>query len=126
MKDFHADGTAQFVTLESRQMTKLLRYIVHTLEVFMWGWDYSLMIGEDTFSDDFFAGEVFDKDGLDWMAELQEKEPEGSPSWRVRVEYANHTTQDMGSYDDYLPERPEELYFCLLEYFEPEEEERKE
>ena len=56
------------------------------------------------------------------MRDVQEKEPEGSPAWRVRVEYTNHTTQDISSYDDYLPERPEELYFSLLKYFEPEEE----
>ena len=121
MKDFHADGAVQSVTLEGRQMAKLLRYIVHSLEVFMWGQDYSLMTDEDTFSDDFFAAEVFDEDELGEKAEFQENEQEGSPSWRVRVEYANHTTQDMSSYNDYLPERPEELYFCLLEYFEIED-----
>ena len=123
MKDFHAGGVEQSVTLESKQMAKLARYIVHTLEVFMWGQDYSLIMDEDIFSDDVFAGEIFDEFGLDVDAGVQEKEPEGELSWRVRVEYANHTAQDMSSYDDYLPERPEELYFCLLEYFEPEEEE---
>jgi len=122
MKDFHADGVEQSITLESKQMAKLLRYIVHTLEVFMWGRDYSLTTDKDIFSDDFFAGETFDEFGLDEREEVQEKEPEVDPSWRVRVEYANHMAQDMSSYDDYLPERPEELYFCLLEYFEVEEE----
>lgn len=122
MKDFHADSMGQSITMESRQMSKLLRYIVHTLEVFMWGQDYSLMTDEDAFSDDFFAREVFDEGELGEDVELQEKEAKGRPSWRVWVEYANHTTQDISSYDDYLPERPEELYFCLLEYFEPEKE----
>ena len=50
------------------------------------------------------------------------KEPEGSPSWRVQVEYSNHTVQDDSSYEDYLPERPEDLYLSLLEYFELKEE----
>ena len=45
------------------------------------------------------------------------KEPEGSPSWRVQVEYTNHTEQDICSYEDHMPDRPEELYFSLLEYF---------
>ena len=122
MKDFRAGGVGQSATLEGRQMTKLLRYIVHTLEVFMWGQDYSLLSEEDTFLDDFFAGEVFGEDEPEERGENQGKEPEGRPSWRVQVEYSNHTVQDISSYDDYLPERPEELYFSLLEYFEPIEE----
>ncbi len=47
---------------------------------------------------------------------------EGSLSWRVQVEYTNHTEQDVCSYEDYLPDRPEELYLSLLEYFESEDE----
>ena len=35
---------------------------------------------------------------------------------------ANHTVQDDSSYEDYLPERPEDLYLSLLEYFELKEE----
>lgn len=121
MKDFHVDSE-QSIMLDGGQMVKLLRYIVHTLEVFMWGEDYSLMTNEGTFSDDLIAGEVFDVDDSGQDEGVQEKELDGRPSWRVQVEYTNHTTQDVSSYDDYLPERPEELYFCLLEYFEPEEE----
>ena len=36
MTDFQAEGGEQSVTLEGGQMAKLLRYIVHTLEIFMW------------------------------------------------------------------------------------------
>jgi hypothetical protein len=39
----------------------------------------------------------------------------------VQVEYTNHTEQDICSYEDYLPDRPEKLYLSLLEYFEPED-----
>lgn len=49
-------------------------------------------------------------------------EPEGRPFWQVRVEYSNHAVQDIFCYGDYLPERPEELYFSLMEYFELDEE----
>ena len=38
------------------------------------------------------------------------------------MEYSNHTVQDDSSYEDYLPERPEDLYLSLLEYFELKEE----
>ena len=120
MTDFHVDNAEQSITLEGGQMAKLLRYIVHTLEVFMWEQDYSLLSDEDGFSDDFFAEEEFGEDEPEEMKEVQQKEPEGRPSWCVQVEYTNHTTQDISSYDDYLPERPEELYFSLLEYFEVE------
>lgn len=121
MTDFHEGNVERSVTLEGGQMAKLLRYIVHTLEVFMWEQDYSLMTDEDTFLDDFFSGEVFGEDELGEVTGFQEKEPEDRPSWRVQVEYANQTTQDISSYDDYLSDRPEELYICLLEYFEIED-----
>lgn len=102
---------------------KLLRYIVRTLEIFMWGQDYFLRPDEEDY-DPFLDGEEdFFMDDLEDGLEIQpQKEPEGSPSWRVQVEYSNHTVQDISSYEDYLPERPEELYFSLLEYFDPEEE----
>ena len=75
--------------------------------------------------DPFLDGEEgFFKEDLEDRLEIQPpKEPEGSPSWRVQVEYTNHTEQDMCSYNDDLSDRPEELYLSLLEYFEPEEEE---
>ena len=123
MTDFHAGGGEQSITLEGKQMTKLLRYIVHTLEVFMWDQDYSLQADEDILLDGFFTGEDSAEDELEEKGDIQEKEPEGSLAWRVRVEYSNHTVQDICNYDDYLPERPEELYFSLLEYFEVEDDE---
>lgn len=46
--------------------------------------------------------------------------PEGEICWRVQIEYANHTSQEILSYQDYLMDRPEELFLALLEYFEPE------
>lgn len=123
MTDFQAGSVEQSATLEGGQMVKLLRYIVRTLEIFMWGQDYSLRPDEEDY-DPFLDGEEdFFMDDLEDGLEIQpQKEPEGSPSWRVQVEYSNHTVQDISSYEDYLPERPEELYFSLLEYFDPEEE----
>lgn len=47
MTDFHADSGEMSVTLEGGQMAKLLRYIVHTLEIFMWEQDYCLDSDED-------------------------------------------------------------------------------
>ena len=123
MTDFQTEGVEQSVTLEGGQMAKLLRYIVHTLEIFMWEEDYSLRPDEGDY-DSFFNGEedFFMEDLKDGLEVQPIKEPEESPSWWVKVEYTNHTEQDICSYEDYLSDRPEELYLSLLEYFKPEDE----
>ncbi len=122
MTDFHADGGEQSVTLEGGQMAKLLRYIVHTLEIFMWEQDYCLLPDVDDHALDVLPDEDFYIDDLEEEEDNPMQEQECSPSWCVKVEYSNHTVQDISSYNDYLPERPEELYFSLLEYFEEEDE----
>ena len=136
MTDFHTDNGEQTVTLDGGKMAKLLRYIVHTLEIFMWEQDYCLHAGEDDFFTDILPGEDIYVDDIDESdideADMDENdidgdnadlptEPEGSPYWQAHVEYSSHTAQDISCYNDYLPERPEELYFSLLEYFEPED-----
>lgn len=122
MTDFQVGGVGQSVTLEGGQMAKLLRYIVHTLEIFMWEQDYCLKPDEDDFFTDIFLEKSIYEDDPEGSGEALPAEPEGSPSWRVQVEYTNHTKQDVFGYHEYLPKRPEELYLSLLEYFEPEEE----
>ena len=122
MTDFQAEGEGQSVTLEGGQMAKLLRYIVHTLEIFMWEQDYCLNPDEDDFFTDILPG------GGIYAVDLEEKEdnlptePQGRPFWQVQVEYSNHTVQNISSYEEYLPDLPEELYLSLLEYFESEDE----
>lgn len=115
MADFHAGGVETSVTLQGGQMAKLLRYIVHTLEIFMWEQDY-LLVSDSGADPDILPEEKFDADG---MAENGEFEKE--PYWHAHVEYADHTSQNIVCYEDYLPERPEELYFSLTGYFEPED-----
>lgn len=123
MTDFQGESMKQSVTLEGGQMAKLLRYIVHTLEIFMWEQDYCLFPDEGEDDPLLYLDEDFFMEGLEDSGEvLQPKEPEGSPTWRVQVEYANHTKQETSGYTEYLPERPEELYITLMEYFEPEDE----
>lgn len=82
---------------------------------------YEFVTGEDYAP--FFNGEkdFFMEDLKDGLEVQSTKEQKGSPSWRVQVEYTNHTEQDICSYEDYLPDRPEKLYLSLLEYFEPED-----
>ena len=92
MTEFQAEGEEQSVTLEGGQMAKLLRYIVHILEIFMWEQDYSLRPDEGDY-DPFFDGEedFFMEDLKNGLEVQPTKETEGNPSWRVQVGYTNHT-----------------------------------
>ncbi|GFI24083.1 hypothetical protein IMSAGC011_02879 [Lachnospiraceae bacterium] len=121
MTDFCTDSGEQSVTLEGREMSKLLRYIVHTLEIFMWEQDYCLNPDEDDFFTDILLGEGIYEDDLEEKEEALPAEPEGRPSWQVHIEYSSHTVQDISSYVECLPERPEELYLTFMEYFELDE-----
>lgn len=42
MADYDTSGAEQVLTLEKKQMGKLLRWVIHTLEIFMWEEDYQL------------------------------------------------------------------------------------
>ena len=112
MADLSEDGTEQSITLEKKQMAKLLRWAIHTLEIFMWEEDYDLSPDEDLFEDDDL--------------EAEEPEPETKIYWRVLLEYANKTSQEIVSYQDNLYDKPDELYFALREYFDPEPDESEE
>ena len=121
MTDFHADSGEQSVVLDGGKMAKLLRYIIHTLEIFMWEQDYCLNPDEDDFFTDILLEEGIYIDDLEEKEEALPAEPEGRPSWQVHIEYSNHTVQNISSYEDCLPDRPEELYLSFMEYFEPDE-----
>ena len=111
-------------------MSTLLRWAVHSLEIFMWPEDYDLTPSRSNippyfdllpeYWPDDWEEEEADKDDEDSLDEEDVPEPEGEVSWRVNIEYSNHTSQEIVSYQDYLADRPEELYLALLEYFVPE------
>ena len=124
MTDFGADGAEQSVTLEKKQMAKLLRWTVHTLEVFMWPEDYDLSP-----DDPFFDGPLLDLLPEYWPEDLDDEDedddedseddmPEAEIFWRVQIEYADETEQEIVSYQDYLFDKPAELLFALSEYFQ--------
>ena len=119
MTDFDRDGAEQSLTLDGKKMSTLLRWAVHSLEIFMWPEDYGLIHPRGSVPSDFelFPDAWDEEDSLD---DEDTPEPEGEASWRVDIEYSNHTSQEIVSYQDYLLERPEELYLALLEYFVPE------
>lgn len=119
MTDFGADGMEQTVTVEPKKLSTMLRWAVHSLEIFMWAEDYSLSPdGPDPYSDILpeHLDENREKDGL---SDAPAPEPASKIKWRVHIEYADRTQQEIASYQDPLPDRPEELYVALLEYFQP-------
>ena len=76
------------------------------------------------------ADDVFDVDDAggesvleEWeqCGEFEDADSKGEVSWNIRIEYSNGAEQEMFCYDGQLMDKPEELYFRLLEYFEPEE-----
>lgn len=127
MTDFDADGVEQVITLEKKQMGKLLRWVIHTLEIFMWEEDYQL--GPDNLFVDIPDLDLLpeywpDGEDDDWPGDdapkQEESEPEAEIYWCVNIEYADGAEQKIVSYQDYLFDKPDELFFALLEYFQPE------
>ena len=124
MTDFDRDGTDQSLTLDGKKMSTLLRWAVHSLEIFMWAEDYDLNPSRSSILPCFdLLPEYWPEDldeGEDDGDGPEDDEPEGEVSWRVQIEYADETTQEITAYDVYLMDKPEELYLAMLEYFEPE------
>lgn len=86
------DGTRQAIEPPPKILAKLLKWTVHTLEIFWWGDDYCCPADVDP-------------------------EDEESPLWRVHVEYSNGEIQNVSSADD-IPDPVLELFFALSELFE--------
>lgn len=85
------DGIQQEVAPPPKILSKLLKWTVHTLEIYWWGEDYCSPA--DT--------------------ALEDTE---TPLWSVHVEYSNGEIQDMTSADD-VPDNVLELFFALAELF---------
>ena len=120
MADFDGGGAEQSMTLDGKKMSTLLRWAVHSLEIFMWPEDYDLAPSRNSIPPYFDLLPEYwpDKDEETGEDLPDEDVPERDVCWRVQIEYANHTTQEIVSHQDYLIDRPEELYLALLEYFE--------
>ena len=126
MTDFDTDSTEQSVVLDGKKISTLLRWIVHSLEIFMWAEDYDLdpsLSSIPLYFDllpEYWPEDADEEETDEDMLEDDEAEPEGEISWRVQIEYADETKQEITAYEGYLIDKPAELYLALLEYFEPE------
>jgi len=123
MIDFDTGSAEQSILLDSGRMAKLLRWAVHTLEIFMWPEDYSLLPETDLVFD--LLEEDWENSGWENNEIFTVKDaqsvclPEEVIRWRVDVEYSNHTSQEIISYQNFLEDCPGELYYAMLQYFEP-------
>ena len=130
-QDLDRGGTEQETAPDGDRIAKLLRWIVHTLEIFMWPQDYGYVSAdgdpfmdlnsemEDNVSDDIDDENYMEDTGLLWEPGGEGRE--GEPDWCIQIKYSNGIEQEIPCYDGELIDKSEELYFCLLEYFEPEE-----
>lgn len=71
--DFQAESGEQSATLEGGQMAKLLRYIVHTLAIFMWEQDYCLNPDENDFFTNILSEEDIYVDDLEKKEEVLQR-----------------------------------------------------
>ena len=115
-RDLDGAEPEQSIVLDGGRMAKLLRWAVHSLEIFMWGEDYctnSAANDYDPYEPDWYDEGPDDVDFIEMMEpEETEERPEIDPAeitWRVQVSYNNGEKQDTRCTDEYLPERVEEL-----------------
>lgn len=85
------DGESQTVEPQSKALAKLLKWTVHTLEIFCWEQDFC------------FPADV--------------EADDEAPLWSVHVEYGNGEIQDTAS-SDYIPDKVIELFIALSGFFE--------
>ena len=126
-RDLDSDEPEQSAVLDGGRMAKLLRWAVHTLEIFMWAEDYcsvSSTFDYDPYEPDWVDEVLDDEDSLEEFDQYETSEPpELDPSeiaWRVQISYNKGEQQDIRCGEEYLPDRVEELWWRMREYFEDE------
>ncbi len=101
-------GKIKTAELTKQETDKLLKWMIHTLEVFCWD-EYCNENIDDIYDDE----EV--EDFLDFIG-VPTCEQE-NPCWELNLEYADETEQNIKSFDFAYPDGLDVLYFELLEYF---------
>lgn len=116
MRDLEANAAPSVV--ETEDTAELLKWMLHSLEVFCWEEDYC---GEGMGPGDGI--DFSELPGFEFLAERDAEDGERTPTWSVRITYSDGHEQYMESYDFGLPDRVEELYSRLSGYFASEEDE---
>ena len=111
------DGLARplVARIEPPKFAKLLKFMVYDFEIFCWQLDYCSELSDEAYDPDFDFDEFSESaDDLEEETETEEAEP----TWNVSIKYCNDTEQNIKGTGDYLPDKVEELYLTLAEYFD--------
>lgn len=116
------DASPDIVELETKDTANLFKWMLHSLEIFCWDEDYC---GSDSEAEP-------EADGLDFLNELfggeteapksSESNQDDEPAWRVLLKYSDGHEQRIESFELGLPDRVEQLYLELNQYFADEDE----
>lgn len=106
------DDQTTSVTLQPAEMSKLLKWMVHSLEIFCWQDDYGPSASDD------------DDDWEDWEADedIDAEDDDLPVCWQLDITYRNDEVQQVSSHYS-APDRVLELVQELLAYLHPEEDE---
>lgn len=124
------DMESEAVEIDKPDTAKLLKWMVHSLEIFCWEDDYChkpFYTEADVdcldFMDDFDTEDADVQTQPDLMPTAQEEE--GEPTWSVWIQYADGSEQRTQGFDTELPERVEQLYMELADYFPDEDDDEE-
>lgn len=127
--DLSHNEQEQMLTLAQDKMRKLLKWMVHSLEIFMWEQDYCGGTHSDEMVLDCLDDESKDEPEYFDLARFVNSislpvEPNDEiPTWKVHAEYSNHSVQDITCYGGDVADKVYELYWELLGYFESDDDE---
>lgn len=117
------DNSPEIVELEAKDTVKLLKWMLHSLEIFCWDEDYCGEAADTEPAVDYLD---FLDDGLDSMESGVRKSSEpkenDEPAWCVLLKYADGREQRIENFEMGLPDRVEQLYLKLNSYFTYEDE----
>lgn len=119
MQHMNVEIHTEMVNLDPPDAARLFKWMLNTLEIFCWDEDYSeCMVDTDPLMDSL---DYFNFEDLPELPPEQEATNEGSPTWSVLLQYANGSEQRIVNYGCNLPDRVEQLYLELNQYFPDED-----
>lgn len=119
MQRLDVEGDAEMAHLDPPDAAKLLKWMLHTLEIFCWDEDYGeYRIDTNPLMDSL---DYFSFEDLPELPSEQDAANEGSPTWSVLLQYADGSEQRIVNYGCSLPDRVEQLYLELNQYFPDED-----
>ncbi|CUX23035.1 hypothetical protein BN3456_00631 [Clostridium sp. C105KSO13] len=103
------------------EFSKLLKALINYYEIFCWNEDYSFNEYDDA-DHELGAAESSDLDFFD----CEKTTANNDPTWCVVIRYGDDTEQSIMGLQEYLPDKVEELFWNLFQYFYEEENDFKE